>query len=134
MGRVRGERGADLPDAEAHEDHPDHEPAEQPGRDEVFKTHKNSRKFFSESWRSAKEVPGGIGEGAAIELRTIYKNIRLLHVSNQDRAGPRVYALRVSDGTSLNGKLTILHRKEAITGQVTAEESLPRTTWSRRLA
>ena len=87
---MRGEREADLPNAEAHEDHPDHEPAEQPRRDEIFKTHKDSRKFFSGSRRSAKEVPGEIGEGAIIELRTIYKNIRLLHVLIQGMASPWV--------------------------------------------
>ena len=93
---MRGEQEVDLPDAEAHEDHPDYEPAEQPGRDEVFKTHKNSRKFFRGSWRSAKEVPGGIEKGAAIELRAIYKNIRRLRVWNRGQAGPRGYSSRVS--------------------------------------
>lgn len=87
---MRGEREADLPDAEAHEDHPDHEPAEQPRRDDIFKTHKDSRKFFRGSRRSAKEVPAGIGEGAVIEPRTIDKIIRLLHVLTQDQAGPCV--------------------------------------------
>src|SRR5439155_11331467 len=48
---------------------------------------KDSQKFFSRNRRSAKEVPGGIGGGAAIELRAIDKNISLLHALNQERAG-----------------------------------------------
>jgi hypothetical protein len=45
-GRVRGERETDLPDAEAHEDHPDYEPAEQPSRDDIFKIHKGLPKIL----------------------------------------------------------------------------------------
>lgn len=47
-----------------------------------------------------------------------YKNINLLQVSNQSQAGPRPYPLRVSNGTSLNGNLTIMHRKDVIMGRV----------------
>ena len=55
---MRGEREVDLPDAEAHEDHPDHKPAKQPSRDEIFKTHKGLQKILQ--WES-EDCKGGAG-------------------------------------------------------------------------